>query len=52
MRVDCSPASMTTGAFYRLLASVVVPRPIAWVSTLAPDGETANLAPTRFRGKR
>ncbi|MGW1164418.1 flavin reductase family protein [Streptomyces sp. NPDC002550] len=48
MRVDYSPESMTTGAFYRLLTSVVVPRPIAWVSTLAPDGETANLAPHSF----
>ncbi|MGW1805575.1 hypothetical protein [Streptomyces sp. NPDC002078] len=48
MRVEYSPESMTTGAFCRLLASVVVPRPIAWVSTLAPDGETANLAPHSF----
>ncbi|MER6566076.1 flavin reductase family protein [Streptomyces sp. NPDC001093] len=48
MRVDYSPESMTTRAFYRLLTSVVVPRPIAWVSTLAPDGETANLAPHSF----
>jgi len=29
---------------YRILASLVVPRPIAWVSTLGADG-TANLAP-------
>ncbi|MEU8033260.1 flavin reductase family protein [Streptomyces sp. NPDC049099] len=48
MRVDCSPESMGAGAFYRLLTAVVVPRPIAWVSTLAPDGETANLAPHSF----
>jgi flavin reductase (DIM6/NTAB) family NADH-FMN oxidoreductase RutF len=48
MRVDCSPESMSAGAFYRLLTAVVVPRPIAWVSTLAPDGETANLAPHSF----
>lgn len=39
---------MGAGAFYRLLTAVVVPRPIAWVSTLAPDGETANLAPHSF----
>lgn len=32
---------------YRLMLSVVVPRPIAWVSTLAPDG-TPNLAPFSF----
>ena len=48
MRVDYSPESLTTGAFYRLLTAVVVPRPIAWVSTVAPDGETANLAPHSF----
>ncbi|MEV6112964.1 flavin reductase family protein [Streptomyces sp. NPDC052109] len=48
MRVDYSPESMGTGAFYRLLTAVVVPRPIAWVSTLAPDGATANLAPHSF----
>ncbi len=29
---------------YRILASLVVPRPIAWVSTLGADG-TVNLAP-------
>jgi flavin reductase (DIM6/NTAB) family NADH-FMN oxidoreductase RutF/enamine deaminase RidA (YjgF/YER057c/UK114 family) len=32
---------------YFLLTSVVVPRPIAWVSTLAPDG-TRNLAPYSY----
>jgi len=32
---------------YRLLISVVVPRPIAWVSTIGADG-TPNLAPFSF----
>jgi flavin reductase (DIM6/NTAB) family NADH-FMN oxidoreductase RutF len=32
---------------YFLLTSLVVPRPIAWVSTLAPDG-TVNLAPHSY----
>lgn len=32
---------------YQLLTSLVVPRPIAWVSTLSADG-TANLAPHSF----
>ncbi|MFA5552687.1 MAG: flavin reductase family protein [Trueperaceae bacterium] len=32
---------------YRLLTSLVVPRPIAWISTLAADG-TPNLAPFSF----
>lgn len=52
MRVDYSPASADPRSFYQLLTHVVVPRPIAWVSTLATDGETANLAPAMFRGKR
>src|SRR5688572_33421279 len=32
---------------YRLLTSLVIPRPIAWISTLAADG-TPNLAPFSF----
>jgi flavin reductase (DIM6/NTAB) family NADH-FMN oxidoreductase RutF len=48
MRIDYAPESLGAGAFYRLLTSVVVPRPIAWVSTLAADGTTANLAPHSF----
>ncbi|MHC5909097.1 flavin reductase family protein [Streptomyces sp. S6] len=48
MRVDHSPASLGAAAFYRLLTAVVVPRPIAWVSTLTADGTTANLAPHSF----
>ena len=39
---------MAPRSFYGLLTSVVVPRPIAWVSTLTADGETANLAPHSF----
>lgn len=34
-------------AFYRLLTAVVVPRPIAWVSTRSPEG-VDNLAPHSF----
>ncbi|MGW7267755.1 flavin reductase family protein [Streptomyces sp. NPDC054842] len=48
MRIDYSPESMDKGAFYKLLTAVVVPRPIAWVSTLTGDGTTANLAPHSF----
>ncbi|MCX5372233.1 flavin reductase family protein [Streptomyces sp. NBC_00103] len=48
MRIDFDPGSLGAGAFYRLLTAVVVPRPIAWVSTLAADGTTANLAPHSF----
>lgn len=32
---------------YKLLASTIVPRPIAWVSTISPDG-VANAAPFSF----
>ncbi len=38
---------MDDGSSYTLLASVVVPRPIALVSTLGPDG-TVNAAPYSF----
>lgn len=48
MRVDYSPGTQGPQAFYRLLTAVVVPRPIAWVSTVTPDGTAANLAPHSF----
>lgn len=38
---------MARDDLYHLLNSVVVPRPIAWVSSLAEDG-TANLAPHSY----
>lgn len=40
-------ASMSGPERYRLLSSAVVPRPIAWVVTCAPDG-TVNAAPYSF----
>ncbi len=45
MQVD--PAALEPLDAYRLLISCVVPRPIAWVSTIAPDG-TRNAAPFSF----
>ncbi len=45
-RVDFDPDTHP-GGLYRLLNSVVVPRPIAWVSTRSPDG-VDNLAPHSF----
>ena len=39
--------TLDAGAAYKLLASVVVPRPIALVSTLGPDG-VVNAAPFSF----
>ncbi|MET7936741.1 flavin reductase family protein [Streptomyces sp. NPDC005322] len=47
MRIDFDPEAMDRTPFYKLLTSVVVPRPIAWVSTMPADG-TANLAPHSF----
>lgn len=47
MRTDLTPDDMGAGPFYKLLTSVVVPRPIAWVSTRSSDGVN-NLAPHSF----
>jgi flavin reductase (DIM6/NTAB) family NADH-FMN oxidoreductase RutF len=41
------PESMQPGDAYHLLNAVVVPRPIAWVSTLSEQG-VANLAPHSY----
>jgi flavin reductase (DIM6/NTAB) family NADH-FMN oxidoreductase RutF len=46
-RVDIDPAAVGEPAFYKLLTSVVVPRPIAWVSSISADG-VENLAPHSF----
>ncbi|WP_328884886.1 flavin reductase family protein [Streptomyces sp. NBC_00316] len=48
MRVECDPQAISGTAFYKFLTSVVVPRPIAWVSTITSDGDTENLAPHSF----
>ncbi|MHA3700599.1 flavin reductase family protein [Jatrophihabitans sp. YIM 134969] len=47
MRTDFDPAALGVRPFYKLLTAVVVPRPIAWVSTVGRDG-TVNLAPHSF----
>lgn len=47
MRVELDPAEMSGRDFYRLLNSVVIPRPIAWVSSTSADG-VDNLAPHSF----
>ena len=41
------PDEMSPRDSYRLMLSSIVPRPIAWVSTLGPEG-TPNLAPYSF----
>jgi flavin reductase (DIM6/NTAB) family NADH-FMN oxidoreductase RutF len=45
--VDFDPAAMPSRDFYRVLNSVVVPRPIAWVCSRSPEG-VENLAPHSF----
>ncbi|WP_037144882.1 flavin reductase family protein [Rhodococcoides fascians] len=47
MRTVFDPSEMPPGGFYPLLTASVVPRPIAWVSTVSADG-VANLAPYSF----
>lgn len=47
MRTDFSPEEMSARDFYRLLTAVVVPRPIAWVSSRSAGG-VDNLAPHSF----
>lgn len=41
------PADLDPAATYQLMISAIVPRPIAWVGTLAADG-VANLAPFSY----
>lgn len=47
MRIDFDPAAVGARDFYKLLNSVVVPRPIAWVSSTSADG-VDNLAPHSY----
>jgi flavin reductase (DIM6/NTAB) family NADH-FMN oxidoreductase RutF len=47
VRVDVNPEAVGRREFYALLNSVVVPRPIAWVSSLSAAG-VLNLAPHSF----
>ena len=47
MRTDIDPDELGHRPFYKILTSVVVPRPIAWVATRSADG-VDNLAPHSF----
>jgi flavin reductase (DIM6/NTAB) family NADH-FMN oxidoreductase RutF len=47
VRVDLDPEAIGRREFYAALNSVVVPRPIAWVSSRSADG-VLNLAPHSF----
>lgn len=45
--LDVTPSTLDRRSLYRLLTSLVVPRPIAWVSTVGSDG-VPNLAPHSY----
>lgn len=45
--LDVTPSEWDRRSLYRLLTSVVVPRPIAWVSTVGSDG-VHNVAPHSY----
>jgi len=45
--MDIEMDRLSSGASYKLLTALVVPRPIAWISTLHLDGRV-NLAPYSF----
>lgn len=47
MRTDLDPDELGSRPFYKILTAVVVPRPIAWVSTRSAEG-VDNLAPHSF----
>lgn len=47
--MEIDPAELKPGECYKLLIACVVPRPIAWVSSLSADG-IPNLAPFSFFG--
>ncbi|MEA2268716.1 MAG: hypothetical protein QOC64_1326 [Solirubrobacteraceae bacterium] len=47
VRTEIDPADLGARPFYRLLTAVVVPRPIAWVSSRSAAG-VDNLAPHSF----
>lgn len=47
MRLELDAGDLPARSVYRLLTSLVIPRPIAWVSTLN-DAGVANLAPHSF----
>jgi len=46
-RIVIEPAVVGPGAMYHLMNAAIAPRPVAWVSTLAPNG-TPNLAPHSY----
>lgn len=47
MAMDLDPQTLGTRDMYEWMITTIIPRPIAWVSTISPDGVT-NLAPFSF----
>jgi flavin reductase (DIM6/NTAB) family NADH-FMN oxidoreductase RutF len=47
MVLEIDPAQLDRRAAYKLMISLIVPRPIAWVSTISPGG-SLNLAPFSY----
>lgn len=45
--MDLDPLSLPVRERYQLMIATILPRPIAWVGTISPDGKT-NLAPFSF----
>jgi flavin reductase (DIM6/NTAB) family NADH-FMN oxidoreductase RutF len=45
--LEIDPADWTKAQVYDLVTALVIPRPVAWVSTIAPDGRR-NLAPHSY----
>jgi flavin reductase (DIM6/NTAB) family NADH-FMN oxidoreductase RutF len=45
--MDLDPQAISQADRYKLMIGAIVPRPIAWVSTISPDGRL-NLAPFSF----
>lgn len=46
--MELDPERLAAPERYKILIGSIVPRPIAFVSTVSPDGSSANLAPFSF----
>lgn len=46
--MEIHPEDISQPERYKLLIGCILPRPIAFVSTIAPDGESVNIAPFSF----
>ena len=46
--MDLDPAALDRLGRYRLMTAAIVPRPIAWISTMSADGRP-NLAPEQWK---